>query len=90
MPKHTYDWFMTLDSDTFVRFEALARRLPVIMGNTTAVNPHEQSVMIGRMSSHLMYYENRVEDGNQDPEEEDLYLTGPWYSYPIGIGYMLR
>lgn len=37
-----------------------------------------------------MYYENRVPDGNKDARKEDLYLRGPWFSYPIGIGYMLR
>ena len=54
------------------------------------IDPQNQSVLLGRMGGHLMYYENRVPDGNKDSRLEDLYLKGPWYSYPIGIGYMLR
>ncbi|TEB20908.1 hypothetical protein FA13DRAFT_175354 [Coprinellus micaceus] len=88
VPRGTYDWFMTLDSDTFVRFSALARRLPTFIQNKN-INPQNQSVLLGRMGGHLMYYENRVPDGNKDSRLEDLYLKGPWYSYPIGIGYML-
>ncbi|KAJ3530471.1 hypothetical protein NMY22_g8558 [Coprinellus aureogranulatus] len=83
-----YDWFVTLDSDTFVRFGALARRMPIILEGKN-INPQNQSVLIGRMGGHLMYWENRVADGDKDARKEDLYLKGPWFSYPIGIGYML-
>lgn len=80
---------MTIDSDTFVRFVPLARRLPQLYEDKK-VNPREDPVLIGRMGSHLTYFLSTVPDGNKDPNEEDEYVKGPWFSYPAGIGYMLR
>lgn len=83
---------MNMDSDTFVRFDALARRLPTILeGKNT--NPREQSVMIARMRGHYWHWLPTVSDdkiNTTDVADEDLRLDGPWYDYPIGIGYMLR
>ncbi|TEB14811.1 hypothetical protein FA13DRAFT_1878351 [Coprinellus micaceus] len=84
-----YDWFMTMDSDTFVRFGALSRRLGLLLKERD-VNPQTQSVLVGRMAAHRLFWENRIPDGStDDPWEEDLFLKGPWYDYPIGIGYMM-
>lgn len=80
---------MTIDSDTFVRFSALARRLPMFI-NQKSINPQNQSVLLGRMGDHHTYFVNSVPDGNPDPRPEDTYFVGPWFSYPRGIGYMLR
>ncbi|KAF8903681.1 galactosyltransferase-domain-containing protein [Gymnopilus junonius] len=84
----TYDYFMTLDSDTFVRFVPLARRLPELYGDKK-VNPREQPVLIGRMSQHLTYFIPTIPDGNTDPNDEDAFIRGPWFLYPAGIGYMM-
>lgn len=46
--------------------------------------------MLGRMGQHHAYYKNTVKDGNKNDTDEDYYFKGPWYQYPIGIGYMLR
>ena len=78
-----------MDSDTFVRFVPLARRLPELYEGKQ-VNPREEPVLIGRMSMHLTYFVTRVPDGNEDPGEEDEVIKGPWFQYPAGIGYMLR
>lgn len=37
-----------------------------------------------------MYWNSEVEDRDADPTSEDLYFKGPWYSYPMGIGYLIR
>lgn len=80
---------MTLDSDTFVRFGALARRLPSVLEGRNIV-PRKQPVIIARMSPHSRYWLTSVSDNNKDTTEEDVYLEGPTFLYPIGIGYMLR
>lgn len=85
----TYDYFMTLDSDTFVRFSPLARRLSQLYGEKK-INPRQEPLLIGRIGYHLTYFLPTVPDGNKDEQEEDEYVKGPWFPYPIGIGYMLR
>lgn len=80
---------MSMDSDTFVRFGALARRLPTVLEGKN-INPREDPVIVARMSPHWWHWLGTVSDENESTEEEDLRLDGPWYSYPIGIGYMLR
>ncbi|KAF9000318.1 galactosyltransferase-domain-containing protein [Cyathus striatus] len=88
VPHDSYDYFMTIDSDTFVRLGALARRMPSFLKSKN-IKPREQPVLIGRMGEHLTYFMNTVPDGNEDPSLEDEYLKGPWFPYPSGIGYML-
>lgn len=78
---------MTLDSDTFCRFQVLARKL---RHEHPDFKPREQSILLGRMGQHLVYFENKVTDGSLNSTEEDLYIKGSWYSYPSGIGYVLR
>ncbi|GJJ08033.1 hypothetical protein Clacol_002240 [Clathrus columnatus] len=85
----SYDYFMNLDSDTFVRFGSLARRLPTVLKDKN-VNPKEHPIIIARMRPHWWHWVTTVSDKNQDSTDQDLRLDGPWYSYPIGIGYMLR
>ncbi|GJJ06869.1 hypothetical protein Clacol_001065 [Clathrus columnatus] len=86
----TYDYFMTLDSDTFVRFKALARRFSVIMKNHKNVNPREQAIMIGRMKYARTYWLNAmIDDEDANTLERDIEVYGPRYKYPVGIGYML-
>ncbi|TFK32889.1 hypothetical protein BDQ12DRAFT_728236 [Crucibulum laeve] len=86
----SYDYFMTMDSDTFCRFGPLARRLPELLKEKElTLNPRVDPIMIGRMGSHLVYWQNRVPDGSKDLKEQDEYVKGPWYSYPSGIGSSL-
>lgn len=80
---------MTMDSDTFVRFGAMARRMPLFLEGKN-LNPRENRILIGRMASHLTYFQNTVPDGNENPDDQDEVLKGPWFSYPAGIGYVLR
>lgn len=46
--------------------------------------------MVGRMGKHQIYFQNTIPDGNENDADEDFFIAGPWYKYPIGIGYMLR
>lgn len=80
---------MTMDSDTFVRFKALARRIAYTFENQT-VNPRTQAVMIGRMKPYRYYWLNAVSDDENGILKEDTLIAGPKYQYPVGIGYMLR
>lgn len=81
---------MMMDSDTFVRFGALARRLPTILDEKN-INPREQPVMIARMSPHSRYWLTTVLPEDEGTiVGEDMHFNGPTYSYPIGIGHMLR
>ena len=84
---HRYDYSMTIDSDTFVRFHTLVRRLHHLY---PTLKPRQEPIAIGRMQPHLMYWNSEVEDRDADPTSEDLYFKGPWYSYPMGIGYLIR
>lgn len=79
---------MTIDSDTFVRFKALSRRISYTFKNKT-VNPRTQAVMIGRMKPYWYYWLNTVSD-DEEGMKEDTLIAGPKYQYPVGIGYMLR
>ncbi|KAF8888697.1 galactosyltransferase-domain-containing protein [Gymnopilus junonius] len=88
VPNSTYDYFLTVDSDTFVRFMPLARRLPQLYGDKK-INPREDPLIIGRMGSHLTYFLPTVPDGNKDEHLQDMHVKGPWFPYPIGIGYMI-
>ncbi|TFK38843.1 galactosyltransferase-domain-containing protein [Crucibulum laeve] len=88
IPHATYDYFMTMDSDTFCRFGALARRLPRYLADKY-INPRTDPVLIGRMGAQYSYYINNVDDDNMDASQEDKVILGPWYSYPSGIGYMI-
>lgn len=78
---------MTMDSDTFCRFRTLARRLRHAYPE---LKPHVQPILIGRMGGHLVYLKSTIPDGNENDSDEDFIMKGPWYSYPLGIGYMLR
>ncbi|KAF4611242.1 hypothetical protein D9613_006478 [Agrocybe pediades] len=84
---HRYDYSMTIDSDTFCRFHALVRRLQHLYPK---LKPRQEPIVVGRMNSHLVYWENEIADtGEESPAGEDAYFTGPWYSYPMGIGYLI-
>ncbi|GJJ08179.1 hypothetical protein Clacol_002387 [Clathrus columnatus] len=83
----SYDYFMTMDSDTFVRFRALARRFPVIFPDGN-VDPRQQPIMIGRMKPHWFYWLTNVTDESVTINEEDTQIAGPKYKYPVGIGYI--
>jgi len=78
---------MTIDSDTFCRFRLLAQRLQHLY---PMARPREKPAMVGRMGSHLVYFENTVPDDTEDDKAEDHLVKGRWYPYPLGIGYMLR
>ncbi|KAF9000325.1 galactosyltransferase-domain-containing protein [Cyathus striatus] len=84
----TYDYFMTMDSDTFCRFNVMPRWMPELLNNEN-VNPRDKPVLIGRMANHLTYFQNRIPDGNKDASLEDEFVKGPWFQYPMGVGYML-
>lgn len=80
---------MTMDSDTFCRFRTLARRIRHFYAD---LRPREEAVLIGRMATHDVYWQNTVIDDKTAnyKVKEDVWVKGPTYPYPIGIGYMLR
>ncbi|KAH9478080.1 hypothetical protein JR316_0010317 [Psilocybe cubensis] len=86
IPHDEYDFSMTVDSDTFCRLGALARRL---RHEYPDIKPRNESIIIARMLSNLVYFENTVPDGNTDDDDEDHYVKGPWYSHPIGFAYLI-
>jgi len=88
VPHDTYDYLLTIDSDTFCRMTVLARSLPRLYGQKS-LKPREQPILIGRMGSHLTYFQNTVPDGNENPQDEDEVIRGPRFAYPSGVGYML-
>ncbi|TFK31665.1 hypothetical protein BDQ12DRAFT_693758 [Crucibulum laeve] len=94
-PTGSYDYFMTMDSDTFCRFPVLARRLQHLYGQKN-IKPREQPVLIGRMSTQMIYYQSThsEKEGWEDRADRhgrgvDEMFRGPWYQYPVGIGYMM-
>ncbi|KDR67486.1 hypothetical protein GALMADRAFT_258063 [Galerina marginata CBS 339.88] len=86
VPQSEYDYSMTLDSDTFCRLRTLVRRL---RHDYPEMKPREEPVLLGRMASHKVYFENTIADGNTNDADEDFSFSGPWFSYPAGIGYIL-
>ncbi|KAF8510873.1 hypothetical protein BU17DRAFT_55076 [Hysterangium stoloniferum] len=88
VPRDTYDYFLTIDSDTFCRMTVLARSLPHLYAQKN-LKPREKPILIGRMGSHLTYFQNTVPDGYENSQGQDEVIRGPWFPYPTGIGYML-
>lgn len=95
----SYDFFMTLDDDTFCRLPALARRMAADKV-LSRKEPRKEPIIVGRSMSNWRYWVPTVPtkkvpggidetlEGHED--ELDLVVNGPWYEYPGGIGYMLR
>lgn len=99
-PHDQYDWFMTIDADTFCRIPALVRRLTVDE-RTNNIAPRKEPAMIARQFSHKVYFNYTVYDvagvngavdhtAPEDADRSDVIFEGPWYPYPGGIGYLLR
>ncbi|KAF4618237.1 hypothetical protein D9613_011614 [Agrocybe pediades] len=88
VPKEEYDYFMTMDSDSFCRLRTLAQRLSLVYSN---LKPRQEPILVGNMGSHDVYWENTSPpDGTKDGKfVEDVWFTGPKFPYPVGIGYML-
>jgi hypothetical protein len=63
--------------------------MPIFMEGKN-LNPRKDPILIGRLGAHRTYFQNTVPDEIDDPKDEDEVLKGPWFSYPSGIGYMLR
>jgi hypothetical protein len=86
-----------MDSDSFVRFAALARRLATIRPDLR--EPRKQSIMWGQMlpaewhwrDSHSITQEQRVQSTDKMQwYSGDEAFKSEWYSYPVGLGYLLR
>lgn len=78
---------MTIDSDTFVRFTALSRRISYKL-ESQDLNPQKKAIMIGRMKPFRYYWVNAVSDDPEDETlKEDTLISGPKYQYPVGIGF---
>jgi hypothetical protein len=89
---------MTADTDSFVRFAALPRRLKHLRPDLS--RPHEQPVVWG----HLLESDRYWKDSTNVPEVQRLNTTGDpyqWYSgdeqytgakypYPAGMAYLIR
>jgi hypothetical protein len=93
-----YDWFFTMDSDSFVRLAALARRSTSFSSELR--NPRTRSVMWAQMlsmdrhwkdSSHVPVSQRlsrTAEDKRWWSGDESMH--GEWYDYPVGLGYLIR
>jgi hypothetical protein len=94
----TYDWFMTQDTDAFVRFAALARRNKYI--DPTLTKPREQQILWGMLmpsdrhwrDSSKVPQDQRVDHGPYQGQwySADEAYEGSWYHYPAGMGYLIR
>jgi hypothetical protein len=97
-PRSTYDWFFTADTDSFVRFAALARRLATLKPKLR--KPREQRILWGQMlvanrhwrDSQGVPEEQKIESGDYEGQwySGDESYEGEWYSYPVGLGYLIR
>ncbi|KAF4616412.1 hypothetical protein D9613_008241 [Agrocybe pediades] len=85
----TYDFAMTLDSDSFCRFKALAQRLHQLYPH---LSPRTQPVLIGSMGYQSIYWNTTSNTSSRQSSstlQEDKWFIGPQYQYPVGIGYMM-
>ncbi|KAF8512596.1 hypothetical protein BU17DRAFT_53988 [Hysterangium stoloniferum] len=93
VPSSAYDYFLTLDSDTFCRLGAFVRHLPALFTSHAIIpppNPRESPILIGRLMQHSIYYLNTVHDGEEpDSTDVDKEIWGPWYPYPGGLAYVM-
>lgn len=99
VPADQYDWFMTLDDDTFCRLPALARRMAhdPEMGKA---DPRKEPILVGRSMVNWRFWKPTVPDmkvageldttSDENAEKVDMVFNGPWYQYPGGIGYLIR
>jgi hypothetical protein len=77
-----YDFYLSADTDSFLRIAALARRFRYLRPN---VNPRTHAVLWGHMldaKRHWIYT-----SGNQSME--DPYVDGTPYRYPAGMAFLL-
>ncbi|KZV81850.1 hypothetical protein EXIGLDRAFT_730532 [Exidia glandulosa HHB12029] len=81
-PQSEYDFFLTVDSDSFVRLAALARRMN--HRHPGLLNPRHDFSMWGVMMSKWFHWRKSV-DGVSPDERYD----GEWYDFPVGMGYLL-
>lgn len=88
VPGSTYDFYMSADTDAFLRLAALARRLrgyksqPPLPGN-----PRETDILWGHMGVHALHLVPSLDESHPELEDEQV-DGGEWYSYPYGFGYL--
>lgn len=92
VPGSTYDYYMSADTDAFLRLAALARRLrryktrPALPGN-----PRETDIMWGQMGQHGLHLVPNPDESHPEIEDPEI-PPGParfWYQYPYGFGFLL-
>ncbi|KZV78802.1 hypothetical protein EXIGLDRAFT_847156, partial [Exidia glandulosa HHB12029] len=81
-PQSEYDFFLTADSDSFVRLAALARRMNDRQPDL--LNPRHEFSIWGVMMSKWFHWRKSA-DGVSPDERYD----GEWYDFPVGMGYLL-
>ncbi|TFK98734.1 hypothetical protein BDV98DRAFT_595402 [Pterulicium gracile] len=91
MPGSRYDYYMSADTDAFVRLAALARRLRKYKSDTELPgSPREQDIMWGRMGAHALHLTPNADESHPEVEDEEV-SPGPagfWYSYLYGFSYL--
>ena len=88
-PGQAYDYYMSSDTDAFIRLTALARRLRGL--HPALRKPREKSVMWGSMGRETRHYVVGAEgeDGDGDEEVQDAVTEGAWFAYPYGFAILL-
>jgi hypothetical protein len=78
----TYDFYLSADTDSFLRLAAMARRFYHLRPNT---NPRTHSILWGHMLDHRRHW--MYVPGNRSME--DPWQDGTPYRYPAGMAFLL-
>lgn len=82
VPPSEYDFFFTVDSDSFVRLAALARKMRYMRPDL--LNPRTTPILWGDMMYNWRHWRK-----SPDPNLPDEQYAGDWYQFPVGIGYLM-
>ncbi|TFL02622.1 galactosyltransferase-domain-containing protein [Pterulicium gracile] len=88
-----YDYFLSLDTDAFVRLHALALRTRAMHPE---FKPREESIMWAQVQEHKVHFVANPVDNEETVllEDDKVFkpeeFNGPvWYPYPIGFAYLM-
>lgn len=85
-PSSSYDYYMSADTDAFIRLTALARRLKGLRPELG--KPREKSVMWGSMGREHRHYVVSDEGENEDVQDS-LGESEEGFEYPYGFAILL-
>jgi hypothetical protein len=91
--RSTYDYFLSLDTDAFVRLHALALRMHAMHPE---FRPRDESILWSQTNDHKVHFVANPVDDDSTVLVEDSKVFSPtefrgteWYTYPVGFAFLM-